>query len=85
MHNRRLITWLSKCHVGMHEGKVVMQRCMVRRKTLSGGKGSSSLGGHDQMKNRCGFYSELEGVVEELGGKLDGWGGEAYHAHPPPQ
>ena len=30
-------------------------------------------GGHDQMKNRCVFYSKLgycEGVVEELGGKF---------------
>ena len=31
-------------------------------------------GGHDEMKSRCGFYSKLEyceGVVEELGGKLE--------------
>ena len=41
-------------------------------------RGGSSViimkGGHDEMKSRCGFYSKLEyceGVVEELGGKLE--------------
>ena len=41
-------------------------------------RGGSSVitmkGGHDEMKSRCGFYSKLEyceGMVEELGGKLE--------------
>ena len=52
-------------------------------------RGGSSViimkGGHDQMKNRCGFYSKLgyfEGVVENVGGEVGELGGEA--SPPPP-
>ena len=60
------------------------------RKLYWGGEGGGSSvlrmkGGHDQMKNRCGFHSKLgycERVVERFGGEVGELGGEDFL--PPP-
>ena len=62
-----IITYLS---VHQLHARVSSRNCM------GGGVGGSVLtikGGHDQMQNRCGFYSKFgycEEVVEEFGGDI---------------